>query len=610
MANLSEKLPGAGQARKGWWKKMLPYYIVGGVCALFFALKIAPACAKGNLLTGLTHMSDVNWFSFNPLFTITEHTAKITFIIMFIYLFAVFFMITSKKWTREGPKGNAQWEDPVLLNKKYDTKFKMAPKIMTQHVAVSYNDFKHRRNMNTLVIGGSGAGKTRFYAKPNLMQGNCSFVCLDPKGELLRDTGNIMKSLGYNVKVLNLINMEESDRYNPFEYLHTETDIMRLCTNLFKATENGKSGGQQDPFWDNAAIALLMAIVSYLHYEAPVEEQNFSMVGEMLRAGAITSESMKAKSALDKLFDELDDEHLAKKFYRDYHVGGAKTLQSIQITLSARLNKFNINAVRELTKFDMLDLESLGERKTVLYALIPDNDTSFNFLVSILYTQLFQTLMNSADFKHKGKLPVPVHFLMDEFANVALPDDFDKILATIRSRKISVSIIIQNMAQLKTLYEKQWESIVGNCDEFLYLGGQEQGTHEYISKALGKETIDLNTYGRTRGSHGSSSTNYNVEGRELMSPDEVRLLDDTLAILMIRGERPCLDRKYDLLQHPNINLGPDGKYGDVLNYRHIDTGFTLSSDAITLDLDSPDFTVIDNVEGYTAESLTNFYLEV
>lgn len=607
MKNSNNNLPELGKARTGSWKATLPYAIVGGVLVIYAGLRMAPYSDGGNIIKALLNFSKIEWFSF-PIIT-NQYTLKMILILLMIYGGVLLYFYSSRKHYRHGvEKGSAEWADPFLLNKVYDTKFKIAPKIMMQHVAVSYNDFKHRRNLNTMIVGGSGAGKTRFYAKPNLMQGNTSFFCLDPKGELLRDTGNIMKSLGYRVKVLDLIHMDKSDKYNPFQYIKTDLDIMKLCTNLFKATGEAK-GGSQDPFWDNAATALLMAIVSLLHYEAPPEEQNFAMVGECLRMAAITSENMKEKTPLDRVFDELPDDHMAKKFYRDYHVGGAKTLQSIQITLSARLNKFNIPELQDLTRFDMLNLKDMGEHKTVLYALIPDNDSSFNFLVSILYTQMFQVLMNSADFEHGGKLPIPVHLLMDEFANVALPDDFGKILATIRSRKISVSIIIQNMAQLKVLFEKEWESIVGNCDEFLYLGGNEKETHKYVSELLGKETIDMNTYGRTHGTHGSSSTNYQIEGRDLMTPDEVRLLDNSKALLFIKGERPCLDDKYDLMKHPNIDLGPDGKYGEALWYEHAKVSEVTFDNPKEVNIYDNVFEGQDNFEGYSAKDYISLIRE-
>ena len=285
------------------------------------------------------------------------------------------------------------------------------------------------------------------------------------------------------------------------------------------------------------------------------------MIMELLRAGEVKEDDDMYISPLDILFNRLeskDPDHIAVKYYRDYHSGSAKTLKSIQITLASRLEKFNLKSMESLTITDELDLPSIGEKKVALFALIPDNDTSFNFLVSILYTQLFQQLFFLADHKYSGSLPVPVHFVMDEFANVSLPDDFDKILSVMRSRAISVSIIIQNLAQLKSLFEKQWESIVGNCDEFLYLGGMEQSTHKYISDLLGKETIDLDTHGKSSGRNGNYSTNYQISGRELLTPDEVRLLDNDYAILFIRGERPIIDLKYDILKHPNVKKTTDG----------------------------------------------------
>lgn len=384
---------------------------------------------------------------------------------------------------------------------------------------------------------------------------------LDPKGELTRDTANILEELGYEIRVLDLINMDRSYCYNPFAYLKTDNDVQKLVTNLFKAT-TPKGSQSQDPFWDTAASMLLLSLIFYLRYEAPEDEQNFPMVMEMLRAGEVHEDDDYYQSPLDILFFKLErrnPNHIAVKYYKDYHSGSAKTLKSIQITLAARLEKFNLEAVAKLTATDELDFTSLGERKVALFAIIPDNDTSFNFLISMLYTQLFQQLFWLADTVYQGSLPVHVHLLMDEFANVSLPDDFDKILSVMRSREVSVSIILQNMAQLKALFEKQWESIAGNCDEFLYLGGNEKSTHQYVSELLGKSTIDTNTYGKSTGHSGNYSTNYQNTGRELMTPDEVRMLDNNLAILFIRGERPIIDRKYDITKHPHIDKTPDGK---------------------------------------------------
>jgi type IV secretion system protein VirD4 len=416
-------------------------------------------------------------------------------------------------------------------------------------------------------VGGSGAGKTRNYVKPNAMNCNTSMVILDPKGEIARDVGGLLKARGMDVKVLDLINPERSHCYNPFIYLFSDNDVQRLVTNLFKAT-TPKGSQTQDPFWETAASMLLMALMFYLHYEAPPDEQNFTMVMEMLRSADVQEENEFYQSPLDVLFERLemrDPEHIAVKYYHDYRAGAGKTLKSIQITLAARLEKFNLESLASLTVTDELDLAALGEKKAALFVIIPDNDTSFNFLVSILYTQLFQQLFYSADHRHGGSLPVHVHFLMDEFANVSLPDDFDKILSVMRSRGVSVSIILQNLAQLKALFEKQWESITGNCDEFLYLGGNEQSTHKYVSELLGKSTIDTNTYGKSTGKSGNYSTNYQITGREILTPDEVRMLDNRYALLFVRGERPVMDGKFDILRHPNVAGTADGK---AEPYRH------------------------------------------
>ena len=498
----------------------------------------------------------------NPFYLVWSSNTIPTLLIMsIIYGFAfVIYHYTKPNYRRREEHGSAKWGDVKEINSRYRQEPRDNNKILSQHLSIGYNAKAHRRNFNTIVVGGSGAGKTRFYAKPNLMQANTSFVCLDPKGELVRDTGALLKAKGYDVRVLDLINMERSDRYNPFCYIDNDNDVQRLVTNLFKST-TPKGSQSNDPFWDTAASMLLLSLIFYLHYEAPPEEQNFPMVMELLRNGEVNEDDDMAKSVLDELFDSLqetDPNHIALKYYKAYRSGSAKTLKSIQITLAARLEKFNLDSLAELTSTDELDLKSLGEKKVALFALIPDNDTSFNFLVSILYTQLFQQLFFVADTLHGGTLPVHVHFLMDEFANVSLPDDFDKILSVMRSRGVSVSIILQNLAQLKALFEKQWESIVGNCDEFVYLGGNEQSTHKYVSELLGKETIDTNSYGRSDGLRGNFSTNFQVAGRELMTADEVRLLDNKYALVFIRGERPVRDLKYDILAHPNIKLGADG----------------------------------------------------
>lgn len=480
---------------------------------------------------------------------------KTVIVLLCAYGLTVGVILSSRRNYRRGEEhGSAKWGSARTVNRKYRAAAPEDNKIFTQNVRMGLDGRKHRRNLNTVVVGGSGAGKTRFYAKPNLCQANTSFTVLDPKGELLR-----LK--GYEVRVLDLLNMEKSHCYNPFVYLRDDNDVQRLVTNLFKST-TPKGSQSNDPFWDTAASMLLLALVFYLKYEAPPDEQNFPMVMEMLRAADVREDMDEYTSPLDELFERLemrDPDHIAVKYYKDYHSGSAKTLKSIQITLAARLEKFNLSSLAALTATDELDLPSLGEKKVALFALIPDNDTSFNFLVSILYTQLFQQLFYLADHKYGGSLPVPVHFLMDEFSNVSLPDDFSKILAVMRSRQVFVSIILQNIAALKALFEKEWESILGNCDEFLYLGGNETSTHKLISESyLGKATIDTNTYGKSSGRNGNYSTNYQISGRELMTPDEVRMLDNRCALLFIRGELPIMDEKYDILKHPDVALTTDG----------------------------------------------------
>lgn len=491
-----------------------------------------------------------------------EDSLKTVLILLLVYGLGIGVYLSSRRNYRRGEEhGSAKWGDARAVNKKYQAREPEKNKVLTQHVQIGLDGRRHRRNLNTMVVGGSGAGKTRAYAKPNLCQANTSFVILDPKGELLRDTGYLLEQKGYEVRVLDLLDMSRSHCYNPFVYLRDDNDVQRLVTNLFKST-TPKGSQSQDPFWDTAASMLLLALIFYLHHEAPPDEQNFPTVMEMLRAGDVREDDDSYQSPLDELFERLEmrnPDHIAVKYYKDYHSGSAKTLKSIQITLAARLEKFNLESLASLTATDELDLPSLGEKKVALFALIPDNDTSFNFLVSLLYTQLFQQLFTLADHKYGGRLPVHVHFLMDEFANVSLPDDFDKILSVMRSREVSVSIILQNLAQLKALFEKQWESITGNCDEFLYLGGNEQSTHKYVAELLGKETIDTNTYGKSTGRSGNYSTNYQITGRELLDAAEVRMLDNSKAILFIRGEKPILDEKYDILKHPNVALTTDGK---------------------------------------------------
>ena len=540
-------------------KEVIIITLLGCIPVIWLALLVVPFAEDG-LAEALINSDKILKDPFD--IRICEGSLKTAALFLAVYIMSICIYHTSRRNYRKGEEhGSAEWGDPSAVDRKYHQRPDTANKLLTQHVRIGIDGRKHRRNLNVLVCGGSGAGKTRFYCKPNIMQANTSLVVLDPKGEIIRDTGGLLEKKGYEVRVLDLINMEKSHCYNPFRYITSDNDVQKLVTNLFKST-TPKGSQSSDPFWDTAASMLLLALIFYLKYEAPEEEQNFPMVMEMLRAGDVSEEDESYYSPLDSLFYDLEmrqPDHIAVKYYKAYHSGSAKTLKSIQITLAARLEKFNLESMAMLTATDELDLSSMGEKKVALFALIPDNDTSFNFLVSILYTQLFQQLFYTADRKYGGSLPVHVHFCMDEFSNVSLPDDFDKILSVMRSRGVSVSIILQNMAQLKALFEKQWESIVGNCDEFLYLGGNEQSTHKYVSELLGKATIDTNTYGKSSGRSGNYSTNYQTAGRELMTPDEVRMLDNRYALLFIRGERPVKDLKFDILKHPFVKDTADGE---------------------------------------------------
>lgn len=525
---------------------------------IWFALLIAPYMDKG-LINAIPYLSE----ALNHPFSIqwTDSTLKTIGIFLVIYVLGVgMYLSSAKNYRRTEEYGSAKWANPITVCKKYANKDYFANKVFSQNVRMGLDGKKHRRNLNTVVIGGSGAGKTRFYAKPNIMQCNTSFVVLDPKGEIIRSVGHLLEENCYAIKVIDLIDMSKSLGYNPFHYIQSDKDVLKLITNLIRNT-TPKGSSTNDPFWEKSETALLEALMLYLYHYAPEDEQNFTMVMEMLNYAEVKEDEEDYESPLDELFKRLemiDSNSLALKQYKIYKQAAGKTAKSILISVGVRLAAFNLEELASLTKYDEMELEQIGERKTALFAIIPDNDSTFNFVVGMLYTQLFQMLYYQADYVHGGELPVPVHFLMDEFANVALPDEFDKLLSTMRSRQIFVSIILQNLAQIKALYKDSWESILGNCDETYYLGGNEQSTHKYISELLGKETLDTNTYGKSEGRSGNYSTNYQQTGRELLTADEVRLLDNNYGLLFIKGERPVKDKKYDLLKHPNIKQTLDG----------------------------------------------------
>ncbi|MFZ5974026.1 MAG: VirD4-like conjugal transfer protein, CD1115 family [Bacillota bacterium] len=558
--------------------------------AVLVAQSLSPDFSQflSNLTASLNNPLDIRW---------TENTPKCIAIFAVSYLLGIgIYYATRRRYRRLEEHGSAVWGNVQRLCRKYRDKNASRNIILTEHFKLGLNGRKHRRNLNVLVVGGSGSGKTRFYAKPNLMQCNTSFVVTDPKGEILRDTGHLLKARGYDVRVLDLINMHHSYCYNPFVYIQDDKDVLKLVTNIIRNT-TPKGASTQEPFWEHAETALLQALMLYLLYEAPPDEQNFPMIMEMIGAAQVKEDDEDYQSPLDELFERLSmrqPEHLAVKQYRIFKLAPGRTAKSILISLGVRLEKFNLPQIAGIMTVDEMDLNSLGDRKTALFALIPDNDTSFNFIVGMLYTQIFQQLYYRADHIYGGRLPVHVHCVMDEWANVALPDSFENVLSTMRSREISVSIIVQNLAQIKALFKDSWESIIGNCDTFLYLGGNEQSTHEYVSKLLGKATIDTNTYTLNRGRSGSYTTNYQQTGRELLTPDEVRLLDNQYALLFLRGQRAMMDMKYDILKHPNVELTTDG---GASSYRHGDTRFARKPEEVWLDTDRmEDYEILDDEE--------------
>lgn len=528
------------------------------------ALLIAQSLGRGlpelltNLTAALQHPLDIHW---------TDKSLLSILICTGLYIMGLCVYASEQRRTRDGEEhGSAAWGSPRQVNAMFRQK---ENKILTRHVRLGLDTHKHRRSLNVLVIGGSGAAKTRSYVKPNILEANTNYVITDPKMEVLTATGGWLKSKGYDIRVLNLVNLEDSDGYNPFRYLRDEKDVLKLVNNLIQAT-TPKGSHESDPFWTKAETALLQAIILMLFQEAPEYEQNFSMVMRVLEYAEVREEDDEYLSPLDLLFQAMERENpesVALRQYKVFKQSAGKTAKSILVSAAVRLAPFNLPQIRAITDHDEMDLYTLGEKKCALYAVIPDNDNTFNFLVSLLYSQAFQTLYYSADQIHHGALPQHVHFVLDEFAAMPLPG-YTRELATMRSRNISSSTIIQNMAQIKELYKDSWETIPGNSDTILYLGGNEQSTHKYISEALGKATIDTKTHGQTKGKSGSYSTNFQMSGRELLTPDEVRALDNRYCILFIRGAKPVMDLKYELTEHPAIRYTVDGGGAPYIHHGH------------------------------------------
>ncbi len=525
------------------------FYLIGIVPVVWLALLLAQSLGGGlpellrNLTRALEQPTNIVW---------TDKSLPAILICLAAYGMAVLLYRTNQGRTRDGEEhGSAAWATPASVNAQFAQKESIP---LTQHVRLGLDTHKHRRSLNVLVIGGSGAAKTRSFVLPNILTANTNYVITDPKSEVLLATGGYLKEQGYDVRVLNLVNLEQSDGYNPFRYLRDEKDVLKLVNNLIQST-TPKGSHESDPFWTKAETALLQAIILMLFQEAPEYEQNFSMVMRVLEYAEVREEDEGHVSPLDLLFESIErrkPDSVAVRQYKVFKLAAGKTAKSILVSTAVRLAPFNLPQIQALTDHDDMDLYTLGEKKVALYAVIPDNDNTFNFLVSLLYAQAFQALYYSADQIHHGPLPRHVRFVLDEFAAMPLPG-FTRELATMRSRSISASVIIQNMAQIKELYKDSWETIPGNCDTILYLGGNESSTHKYVSEMLGKATIDTKTHGQTKGKSGSYSTNFQMSGRELLTPDEVRKLDNRYALLFIRGASPVMDEKYDLMHHPAIS---------------------------------------------------------
>ena len=525
------------------------FYLIGIVPVVWLALLLAQSLGGGlpellrNLTSALEQPTNIVW---------TDKSLPAILICLAAYGMAVLLYRTNQGRTRDGEEhGSAAWATPASVNAQFAQKDSIP---LTQHVRLGLDTHKHRRSLNVLVIGGSGAAKTRSFVLPNILTANTNYVITDPKSEVLLATGSYLKEQGYDVRVLNLVNLEQSDGYNPFRYLRDEKDVLKLVNNLIQST-TPKGSHESDPFWTKAETALLQAIILMLFQEAPEYEQNFSMVMRVLEYAEVREEDEGHVSPLDLFFESIErrkPDSVAVRQYKVFKLAAGKTAKSILVSTAVRLAPFNLPQIQALTDHDDMDLYTLGEKKVALYAVIPDNDNTFNFLVSLLYAQAFQALYYSADQIHHGPLPRHVRFVLDEFAAMPLPG-FTRELATMRSRSISASVIIQNMAQIKELYKDSWETIPGNCDTILYLGGNESSTHKYVSEMLGKATIDTKTHGQTKGKSGSYSTNFQMSGRELLTPDEVRKLDNRYALLFIRGASPVMDEKYDLMHHPAIS---------------------------------------------------------
>ena len=544
-----------------WLALYLPYILLGLVATnLGEAWRLAEGKGLGDKIMAM--MGTLPLAFANPLPSLHPLDLLVGFFCGAGLRLAVYLRSKNAKKYRHGMEyGSARWGTPKDIEPFQAPKF--ADNIIltkTERLMMSNRppDPKNARNKNVLVIGGSGSGKTRFWLKPNLLQCHSSYVVTDPKGSIVVECGNALLKNGYKLKILNTINFKKSMRYNPFAYVHSEKDILKLVTTLMTNTKGEGSGG--DPFWEKSERLLLTALIAYLHYEAPVEEQNFATLLEMLNTMQVLEDDEEYQNPVDLLFEELAKKKpnsFAGRQYKLYKLAAGKTAKSILISCGARLAPFDIQELRDLTMYDELQLDTLGDKKTALFLIMSDTDSTFNFLISMVYTQLFNLLCDKADDVYGGKLPIHVRCLIDECANIGQIPNLEKLVATIRSREISACLVLQARSQLKAIYKDNADTIVGNMDSQIFLGGSEPTTLKDLSEMLGKETIDAFNTSDTRGNSPSYGTTFQKMGHELLSRDELAVLDGGRCILQLRGVRPFLSDKYDLTQHPNYKLTSD-----------------------------------------------------
>ena len=514
--------------------------------------------------------TDVTYYPFR--FKFCKNTIPATLAVSGIYFMIFFIIITSMKNTRYGEEyGSARWVSPESIRRKYQYHNRKDPMAWQKNIILTnrirINLHTQQKNLNTLIIGGSGAGKTRGFILPNLMQQNSSFVVTDPKGEILRMVGKLLTECGYDIRVLDLKNHYKSHGYNPFRYFRNDNDILLFVNNMWGAMED-KAATKGEQIWDDQAKSMLMSFMLFLHHYAPPEEQNFDMVMSLLHEVDTNDGPKKGPSAVDILFSTISDADPAYGYYKDWSSAKGRTLASIVSTLSARMSVFNLESMRRLTYHDEMDIVDLATKKTAVFMLLPDDNAVYNFLAGTLYTQMFQQLYDYADNITGGPLPMHVRFYMDEFANIALPNDYEKILSTARSRNMSFVIVLQNKQQIEAIFEKYWKALIGNCNIHLFLGSPELDTCKYFSELMGKETIHVYTYTRNYGRNSGVSRNEQITGRELMTADELRNLDTKKCIMLIYGEYASLDQKYVLRQHREYAKIADGEKRDINAYDH------------------------------------------